>query len=120
MKVDYDVDCKLCRLSDKQIPLLKKQKPLTIFMENITEVSRAFLSKDGKFWATFLFLSSLFAFLGWCGFSILSFYAVEVFTKERANIIQHVSVLKAIIKQKIHFILNYNRIFYFEKSKKSH
>jgi len=79
--VDYDVDCKLCQLSDKQIPLLKKQKPLTIFMENITEVSRAFLSKDRRFWATFLFLSSLFAFLGWCGFSILSFYAVEVFTK---------------------------------------
>ena len=35
--------------------------------------------QDSAFWRKFAFLASLFLLLGWCGFSILSFYAVEVF-----------------------------------------
>ena len=35
--------------------------------------------QDSAFWSNFAFLASLFLLLGWCGFSILSFYAVEVF-----------------------------------------
>merc|ERR1712241_1574530 len=35
---------------------------------------------DGiNFWKKVLYLSLLFCGIGWCGFSILSFYAVEVF-----------------------------------------
>merc|ERR1719266_3112422 len=32
-------------------------------------------------WSRFIFLSTLFALIGWCGFPILSFYAVEIFSK---------------------------------------
>ena len=35
--------------------------------------------QDSAFWRNFAVLASLFLLLGWCGFSILSFYAVEVF-----------------------------------------
>ena len=80
MKDEGSFDCNLCQQSDKEISS-KSQKPVVLMMKNVTEMTTALLSKDKQFWATFAFLVSLFAFLGWCGFSILSFYAVEVFTK---------------------------------------
>ena len=72
-------NCKLCQQSDEKIHLEKEKSS---FAENILEVSRALLSKPEQFWARFVFLSALFALIGWCGFPILSFYAVEIFSKE--------------------------------------
>ena len=42
-------------------------------------VLRTLSLQGSSFWQNFAFLSLLFLLLGWCGFSILSFYAVEVF-----------------------------------------
>ena len=74
-------NCKLCQQSDEKIHLEKEKSSVT-FAENILEVSRALLSKSEQFWARFIYLSALFALIGWCGFPILSFYAVEIFSKE--------------------------------------
>merc|ERR1719433_2124404 len=73
-------NCRLCQQSDEKIHL-EKEKSSVNFAENILEVSRALLSKSEQFWARFIFLSALFALIGWCGFPILSFYAVEIFSK---------------------------------------
>ena len=48
-------------------------------IKNLGSVSRALVEQDKAFWRRVLFLSTLFSLIGWCGFSILSFYAVEVF-----------------------------------------
>merc|ERR1711953_890008 len=72
-------NCKLCQPSDQEIP--EKGKSSVSFAENLLEVSRALLSKSEQFWSRFIFLSALFALIGWCGFPILSFYAVEIFSK---------------------------------------
>ena len=78
---DGGENCRLCQQSEEKTPL-EKEKSSVNFAENILEVSRAFLSKSEQFWARFIFLTALFALLGWCGFPILSFYAVEIFSKE--------------------------------------
>jgi len=53
-----------------------KRHAVLISVENF---SKSILAQDLKFWKNFLYLSVLFTCIGWCGFSILSFYAVEVF-----------------------------------------
>jgi len=77
---DCGANCKLCQQSEENIHL-EKQKSSVNFAENILEVSRALQSKSEQFWSRFIFLAVLFALLGWCGFPILSFYAVEIFSK---------------------------------------
>ena len=53
---------------------------------NLGSVSRSLVEQDRSFWRRVLFLSVLFALIGWCGFSILSFYATEIFTKSGSPI----------------------------------
>ena len=48
-------------------------------LERLKGNLHALTTQDSAFWRNFAFLSCLFLLLGWCGFSILSFYAVEVF-----------------------------------------
>ena len=48
-------------------------------LERLKGNLHALTLQDSAFWRNFAFLASLFLLLGWCGFSILSFYAVEVF-----------------------------------------
>ena len=56
----------------------EKQKSM---LNNLRLISKSFMAQDKAFWSTFLLLCTLFACVGWCGFSILSFYATEIFTK---------------------------------------
>ena len=53
---------------------------------NLGSVSKSLVEQDRSFWRRVLFLSALFALIGWCGFSILSFYATEIFTKSGSPI----------------------------------
>lgn len=53
---------------------------------NLGSVSKSLIEQDRSFWRRVLFLSVLFALIGWCGFSILSFYATEIFTKSGSPI----------------------------------
>ena len=55
---------------------IKKQDGL---IEKIKSELQQLSKQDSSFWQNFYFLVVLFLLLGWCGFSILSFYAVEVF-----------------------------------------
>ena len=48
-------------------------------LERFKAVLSKFSKQDSDLWQNFAFLVVLFLLLGWCGFSILSFYAVEVF-----------------------------------------
>ena len=54
--------------------------------KNLGSVSKSIIEQDTSFWRRVLFLSVLFALIGWCGFSILSFYATEIFTKSGSPI----------------------------------
>lgn len=54
--------------------------------KNLGSVSKSLVDQDSVFWRRVLFLSVLFALIGWCGFSILSFYATEIFTKSGSPI----------------------------------
>jgi hypothetical protein len=47
--------------------------------ERVKALLYTFAQQGSNFWHNFAFLAALFCLLGWCGFSILSFYAVEVF-----------------------------------------
>jgi len=53
-----------------------KEKSL---LERLKGILHTLTLQGSAFWCNFAFLASLFLLLGWCGFSILSFYAVEVF-----------------------------------------
>ena len=48
-------------------------------LERLKGILRTLTLQGSAFWCNFAFLATLFLLLGWCGFSILSFYAVEVF-----------------------------------------
>ena len=48
-------------------------------LERLKGILRTLTLQGSAFWCNFAFLAALFLLLGWCGFSILSFYAVEVF-----------------------------------------
>ena len=48
-------------------------------LERLNAILHALTLQGSAFWCNFAFLATLFLLLGWCGFSILSFYAVEVF-----------------------------------------
>jgi len=52
-----------------------------IFLNKFVEVSGLLFAQDKTFWRLVALLSLLFACVGWCGFSILSFYATEIFSK---------------------------------------
>ena len=55
-------------------------------MERMKALLRT-LSQQGKqFWKDLAFLSLLFVLVGWSGFSILSFYAVEIFQRSGSPI----------------------------------
>merc|ERR1712106_6754 len=57
----------------------KKRNAMLILVGNLNDFSKSVLEQDKSFWRNFLYLAFLFTSIGWCGFSILSFYAVEVF-----------------------------------------
>ena len=48
-------------------------------LERLKGILHTLTLQGSSFWCNFAFLATLFLLLGWCGFSILSFYAVEVF-----------------------------------------
>ena len=48
-------------------------------LERLKGIQHTLSLQGSSFWCNFAFLATLFLLLGWCGFSILSFYAVEVF-----------------------------------------
>ena len=48
-------------------------------LERVKAILHTLTLQGSAFWCNFAFLATLFLLLGWCGFSILSFYAVEVF-----------------------------------------
>ena len=48
-------------------------------LERLKAILHTLTLQGSAFWCNFAFLATLFLLLGWCGFSILSFYAVEVF-----------------------------------------
>merc|ERR1712106_77167 len=56
-----------------------KRNAMLIFVGNLNDFSKSILEQDKSFWRNFVYLAFLFTSIGWCGFSILSFYAVEVF-----------------------------------------
>lgn len=56
-----------------------KRHAIFVLVENLNVFSKSILEQDQSFWRNFLYLAVLFTSVGWCGFSILSFYAVEVF-----------------------------------------
>jgi len=56
-----------------------KRNAMLILVGNLNDFSKSILEQDKSFWRNFLYLAFLFTSIGWCGFSILSFYAVEVF-----------------------------------------
>ena len=70
--------------------LVTRQRSINIFFKKILESAKGFVSKSREFWKNFSFFSILFAFLGWNGIPILSFYAVEIFHKESFNIIKKI------------------------------
>ena len=55
-------------------------------MEKLKSVLRSLSLQGSQFWHNFAFLAILFVLIGWCGFSILSFYAVEIFQLSGAPI----------------------------------
>jgi len=55
-------------------------------MEKLKTVLRSLSLQGSQFWHNFAFLAILFVLIGWCGFSILSFYAVEIFQLSGAPI----------------------------------
>jgi len=75
MAIEECVDIHIIEISKQDE---KKHAALTL-AGNINDISKSIFSKDINFWKKVLYLSLLFCGIGWCGFSILSFYAVEVF-----------------------------------------
>ena len=50
-------------------------------INKVCESLRELLEQDKAFWQTVVKMIILFTCIGWCGFSILSFYATEIFSK---------------------------------------
>ena len=71
-------------LSDVQVKsegCSNKNNKLVKIVDKLNEVSTSLLSRERSFWRLVISMSLLFACIGWCGFSILSFYATEIFSK---------------------------------------
>ena len=73
--VEECVDIHIIEISKQD----EKKHAALILAGNINDISKSIFSKGINFWKKVLYLSLLFCGIGWCGFSILSFYAVEVF-----------------------------------------
>jgi hypothetical protein len=56
-----------------------KSFSLTCLIEKIKTFLSILMFQHPSFLRNMLYLSTLFLCIGWCGFSILSFYAVEIF-----------------------------------------
>ena len=59
----------------------KKRHAMLVLVGNLNDFSKSILEQGQSFWKNFLYLAVLFTSIGWGGFSILSFYAVEVFQR---------------------------------------
>jgi len=78
--MEFYKKCENSQTCKIQNPTIEDKKKKSI-LNNLKLISTSFTAQDKSFWSTFLLLCTLFACVGWCGFSILSFYATEIFTK---------------------------------------
>ena len=86
-----------------------KEEPLSQDIEEpkkqMVEQLKARLQQDSAFWPNLAFLAALNLLLGWSGFPILSFYAVEIFQLSG-------SPISASNTAFITRYINHNRFFY--------
>jgi len=57
----------------------ESKQPIVILVEKLKTFLSLLMLQDPSIISNMLYLAGLFLSIGWCGFSILSFYAVEIF-----------------------------------------